>query len=589
MQRDIKTLSGIMNLDDSNEIIPSSHHKEARNGVFKGEASELRFTAIRGNFKVTNGSIPSSDCKLSGTASFVPSCDMAGIAVKTSDCTLAGTAVLQVNFNISVTCSLNDGTVLINGITGGSGVYQIGNQAYATEAIALASTSFVDGTSLTFNNMPDATLWYVVRDKNNPSNKFAKSAVVECNGTSTECRTGATITIGNGGAEVFYQDCCGNPRSTMYPSAGTYQLNVCIKAGSFSSPDPGFIGFTYFAQTCIASTAAEWVNQGYSSCYNCAVGIVYKDINMCSSTYNQYKVGSTVVGTTPPTPGSCNVNPNWVLTGYNTCSSCITYVVYKDNSSCSPTYNQYRVNGTVVGYTEPTRGSCNYTANWVNEGARICIDCTSYQPQRDITLCSSTYNNTRNSDGIYGAAPCNTTTPSYITYEGLYHYCSSGVVYTAPVYSNTNVCYSGVSTAQYRVDFGGGNYVYYGVGNNPVNAYPDTSPNWYVRPIEVYWECDGTTKYYQEIDMNICSPTGGQTRRGSLYATNSTDCGYVPIECNSYEIYNPDMNYDANYDYEACGGGMVYDTLGPNMTIVVCAATWPVTTGVVTPLGSCSV
>lgn len=578
MQNEIKTLDGVMNLDDSNEVMPYTHHKEARNGTFKGIGKEMHFTAIRGNSKVSNSSLAINDCKLSGNALFTPNCSLEGMAVRTNDCTIEGNAILQVNFNISVACILNDGKVVIDGITGGGGVYQIGTQGYATEASALTSTSFVYGTSLTFNNMPDGTLWFVVRDKNNTSNIFAKSVSIACNGTSTECRSGATIVIGVGGAEVFYQDCCGNPRSIMYPSAGTYELVVCLRAGTFSSPDPGFTGFTYYLDVCPANTSAEWQSQGYNSCYNCVTGLVYKDVNLCSPTYNQYKVGSSIVGLTQPAAGDCNSTPNWVLTGYNTCSSCVTYAVYRDTTACSATYNQYRVNGVVVGYTEPSRGSCDYTANWVNDGVRVCISCRSFQPQKDTNPCSSTYNNTRYTDEQVGA-PCNYDA-NYSQYEGIYHTCLDGVVYQTPVYRNTNVCFGG---QQYKA---GDVYS----DTNLANAYPDTNPNWYVRPIEVYWECDGTTKYYQEIDMNMCSSTGGQTRRGALYATNSTDCGYVPVVCTSYEIYNPDMNYDINYDYEACGGGIVYDTLGPNMTIVVCATTWPSTGGgIVTNLGSCSV
>jgi hypothetical protein len=756
MQRDIKKLSGIMNLDDSNEIIPSSHHKEARNGVFKGEESEFRFTAIRGNSKVNNASIVVNDCRMSGTASFVPNCALAGTIAFTPNCALEGYAILQVNFSISVSCSLNNGILLINGITGGGGVYEIGTQAYSSEANALAGTTFTAANSLTFNNMPDGTFWFVVRDKNNISNKLAKSAVIQCDGTSTECRNSVSVVINAVPTEVFYIDCCNAVKSIQYTTVGTYTINDCIKGGSISSPDSGLASFTYSATSCICpppDPTANWVDQNYNVCIECVSYDVYKDINPNSETFGKYKVNNVVGTTTAPIESACNTdanysenvgtyyrcsagttladtvynntnpcftgnqykagtityasNPsntipdtepiltdqgyytcyncvnrlvykntnacspfydyyyvngdrltttappagncpntanwvdlnfqtcygcqelqvyqnqancvensykyriggeggvivdtipsntlcnyaaNWVLTGYSTCSSCVNYPVYRDTNGCSSTYNQYRVNNIVVGSTEPTRGDCITTANWQNEGARVCIDCTSYQPQKDINPCSSTYNNTRNVDGVYGAAPCNITTPSYTAYEGLYYYCSNGTVYSASVYSNTNPCYSGISTAQYRVDFGGGNYVYYGVGNNPVNSYPNTAPNWIVRPIEVYWECDGTTKYYQEIDINSCSPTAGQTRKGSLYATNSTDCGYVPVTCTSYEIYNPDMNYDIYYDYEQCGGSIVYDTLGPNMSIVVCSQNWPTAGGgVVTPLGSCSV
>lgn len=52
-----KTFNGVMNLDDSNEIMPSGHHKEAKNGVFRGNAGMNKFQSIRGNKKVTNANL----------------------------------------------------------------------------------------------------------------------------------------------------------------------------------------------------------------------------------------------------------------------------------------------------------------------------------------------------------------------------------------------------------------------------------------------------------------------------------------------------------------------------------------------------
>jgi hypothetical protein len=54
MKIDTKIFNGIMNLDDSNDIIPNGHHKEAKNGVFRGNASMTKFQSIRGNKKITN-------------------------------------------------------------------------------------------------------------------------------------------------------------------------------------------------------------------------------------------------------------------------------------------------------------------------------------------------------------------------------------------------------------------------------------------------------------------------------------------------------------------------------------------------------
>lgn len=61
MTKEIKTLSGIMNLDDSNELIPSAHHKEAKNGVFRGNQGLMKFQAIRGNIKITNSNLKIND------------------------------------------------------------------------------------------------------------------------------------------------------------------------------------------------------------------------------------------------------------------------------------------------------------------------------------------------------------------------------------------------------------------------------------------------------------------------------------------------------------------------------------------------
>lgn len=46
-----------MNLDDSNEIFPQGHHKQSKNGVFRGNSIMIKFQSIRGNQKVTNANL----------------------------------------------------------------------------------------------------------------------------------------------------------------------------------------------------------------------------------------------------------------------------------------------------------------------------------------------------------------------------------------------------------------------------------------------------------------------------------------------------------------------------------------------------
>lgn len=867
MGKEIKTLDGVMNLDDSNDVLPLSNHKEARNGVFKGNAPEMHFTAIRGNAKVNNGALAFNDCKLAGSILFTPNCTLVGTAVYVPKCELVGTAtwipepitmtptvsctayigsgkIVVSNFaggwgtfsfiaistvsaadalskldaagtraaitaatytytNLPnathyiaimdigglkgstsatiaclpepVSCVLNhvcdpytgQSTVTAKTFTGGGGTFQITNQLYTTAASALVG-NFVDVTTATvqYANVVDGTYYVGLRDKANTANKAAisiisdcilagdcscysvtstsvnrlsvdffacngspSSRVVEANSTEWICVAGGTIPVVPEGLSVSQCDpevpcttnascyTCGetdpvwvdqnyntcidcvtydvykdiNPNSVSYnkykvngvigtiqPASGDcittadYSENVgtnyvciggqvnqytiykntnaCFTGNQWSR---GTSGTTTFATNPVneaPDTASILVSQEYNTCSSCTNYLVYRDKNTCSPSYNEYFVNNINVGNVAPTNGNCNTTAAWTSQAYNTCSSCANYLVYRDTNPCSPTYNNYRVNGVDVGATAPPNGNCvttptltaqnyitcyqcaNYAvfrdtnpcsatynnyilnqppsptyinvgatapangncstaANWVNEGARVCIDCTSYQPQRDTNPCSSTYNTTRNADGVYGAAPCNTTTPSYTDPAGTFHYCTNGVVNTAAVMANTNPCYSSMNTAQFRVDFGGGNYLYYGVGNNPANSYPNTNANWVnLVPVETYYECDGNVRYNQQQDINSCSPTAGQIRRGTEFGIVAGYCGYNPVTCTSYDIYNSDTNYDIYISYEQCGGTTVYDSVGPGMTMNVCAVENTVSAGGgnVTNVGSCS-
>ena len=54
MKIERKLFSGVMNLDDPNEAMPSTHHKEAFNILFKGNPGEMRAENIPGNRAVSN-------------------------------------------------------------------------------------------------------------------------------------------------------------------------------------------------------------------------------------------------------------------------------------------------------------------------------------------------------------------------------------------------------------------------------------------------------------------------------------------------------------------------------------------------------
>lgn len=57
MRIERKNFSGFMNLDDPNEVIPSGHHREAENVIFKGNAGDMRIESIPGNSSVSNANL----------------------------------------------------------------------------------------------------------------------------------------------------------------------------------------------------------------------------------------------------------------------------------------------------------------------------------------------------------------------------------------------------------------------------------------------------------------------------------------------------------------------------------------------------
>jgi hypothetical protein len=147
------------------------------------------------------------------------------------------TPTASLDFSISQSCYQNDGVVRIYNPIGGGGNYQFNEAAYFSEASALAATTnWVTTGSITFNDMPDGTLWFALRDGIYTSNKIAKSASINCNSSSTGCYTTASFTVGISTAEVFWIDCCGNGSSSFF-EVGNHIISGCITIGSISSPD----------------------------------------------------------------------------------------------------------------------------------------------------------------------------------------------------------------------------------------------------------------------------------------------------------------------------------------------------------------
>jgi hypothetical protein len=210
-----KTFQGIMNLDDSNDIFPSTHHKEARNGVFKGNAPDMHFTAIRGNSMVTNSSLIKNDCNFSGNIVFTPNCALSGTIALTT----------AVNFNILSVCDGIYQDVTINSITGGDGNYQASTTTYDTEFAALNGTfvAVVNGAKV-YDNQPGTTARFVAVRDGSGTTPIVKSINSNCTTTSS---TSSTTTLPQ---EWYYiYDCTSNTivTSTNYVQ-GTFSVNQSV-------------------------------------------------------------------------------------------------------------------------------------------------------------------------------------------------------------------------------------------------------------------------------------------------------------------------------------------------------------------------
>lgn len=156
----------------------------------------------------------------------------------------------------------------------------------------------------------------------------------------------------------------------------------------------------------------------------------------------------------------------WTSTGTTACVSCVNVTVYRDTNTFSSTSGRYKVgtNGTVV-TTDPTN-PCNTTQQWVVAfGEYECVGCTRYFKEIQNNPC---------------ATEAGTLRRGSIANEA---------------HVDCGTCCGQSTTADWTILFGS-------------------------------YSCLGCDKYYNEVDLNTCSPTSGQVRRSSaLSVANSTYCG----------------------------------------------------------------
>ena len=148
-----------------------------------------------------------------------------------------GPGCVIVDFSGSATCAnvgVSDGAITITSFTGGNGTYDAtpANTTYATEAAALAGAFDNVTTSRTYSGLAAGTYWVAIRDRNNTSNKIAKSFTV------TQCPPAISL----GSAYCSDVACLTPGGSAVVPCGGGYNVNIA------NAPSGYTVTMTYSVQ-----------------------------------------------------------------------------------------------------------------------------------------------------------------------------------------------------------------------------------------------------------------------------------------------------------------------------------------------------
>lgn len=202
----------------------------------------------------------------------------------------------------------------------------------------------------------------------------------------------------------------GNTRCKPCPSNGSYISNILQQEEKDTNPQSATYNQTRWTDAGTSSNCvvnSDWQNTGSAQCLTDGNGfrtgiqhLEQRDINPCSSTYNQIRyLDITNTGACPPNA------PNWQNTGNTRCKPCpdnsryITNVLQqeqKDDNPSSTTYNQTRW------VDAGSSANCLIGADWQATGSTRCRkDAAGYntgekeEEQKDVNPCSSTYNQLR--------------------------------------------------------------------------------------------------------------------------------------------------------------------------------------------------
>lgn len=402
--------------------------------------------------------------------------------------------------------------------------------------------------------------------------KYATSFCSVCND-----ETGTQNVIGN--ASTFCTSTSFTSSGFASLAAGNYVLAFGGNALNVSTN--GTTTATMYGGGCTAclSTTATWTYV-YQNCLSCVTRNIYQDTNSCSATYGQYKIndGAAQVGA-PTNTGACNTAPTWTDNGTVISLNCVNYTVYKNTNSCSSTYNFYRytndaLSATVTQESDPSTAASTLHKNWVFQYYN-CASCNTRNVERDMNPCSDTYLGYTVDHGVHvgTVAPANTGECSGCCGQ------STTQVWTATGEVRCNNCVSQIEQKQTNICATGYDTLRWVNGGSNCN----TTADWTIAFSS--YSCLGCAKYYNEIDLNECSSTYGQVRRSSvLIDAVTTYCGACcgqsatpdwTIAFSSYSCSGCDKYYN-EIDLNSCsptyGNVRISDALAEANSTYCCAA-----------------
>lgn len=279
----------------------------------------------------------------------------------------------------------------------------------------------------------------------------------------------------------------------------------------------------------------------------------------CDNSY----AGSTETLATCSSQCSTNYSPVHTYQGYTTCYSCSNDNVYKDTNPCSSTYNNYYVyhNGGYVNVvTQPSGVGCNYNSNCQDTGTAYCSGPNLVINQYQANSCISTSCGTR--VVTYNHGPCAYSSTKTQTASGTFtrNNCNPNCDGQTSLYSQTRTETRTSFVSQADADTLANNAAY-AAALDAVNAGGQAYAN--ANGACCCWTahdgCYGTDYYTDEI--NSCDGSS----RNKVWYYNSTNCGYIPVNCQSGESQT-----DGYYAYTDCNGQFVSGSAWNANDIVGC-------------------